>query len=75
MEHGTGERARRDPPLEAPARHVAPGGWRRAVIGFLAGLLAGVLLALVMPRDDGPRRRDLRLGEGDARSGAGPVRP
>lgn len=41
-------------------RYVAPGGWRRALIGFLIGLLAGGLVALLLPRDEGPRRRDLR---------------
>jgi hypothetical protein len=53
------ERAART--LEPPAeRHVAPGGWRRVLVGFLVGLLAGVLVALLLPRDEGPRRRDLR---------------
>jgi hypothetical protein len=37
-------------------RPVAPGGWRRAAIGFGIGLAAGVVVALVLPRDDGPRR-------------------
>jgi hypothetical protein len=41
-------------------RYVAPGGWRRALVGFLIGLLAGAIVALLLPRDDGPRRRDLR---------------
>jgi hypothetical protein len=41
-------------------RYVAPGGWRRALTGFLIGLLAGGVVALLLPRDDGPRRRDLR---------------
>jgi hypothetical protein len=43
-------------PVEAE-RPVAPGGWRRALIGFGIGVAAGVLVALVLPRDDGPRRR------------------
>jgi hypothetical protein len=48
-------------PGEAVAdRYVAPGGWRRALLGFLIGLLAGGVVALLLPRDDGPRRRDLR---------------
>jgi hypothetical protein len=48
-------------PGEAVAdRYVAPGGWRRAVLGFLIGLAAGGVVALLLPRDDGPRRRDLR---------------
>lgn len=41
-------------------RYIAPGGWRRALLGLLIGLLAGALVALLLPRDDGPRRRDLR---------------
>jgi hypothetical protein len=40
---------------------VVPGGWKRVLIGFLLGILAGALVALVMPRDDGPRRRSLVL--------------
>jgi hypothetical protein len=42
--------------LEPAARHVAAGGWRRAAVGLLVGAAAGVALALVLPRDDGPRR-------------------
>jgi hypothetical protein len=58
-----------DPPVEVREvvpgeavvdRYVAPGGWRRALTGFLIGLLAGGVVALLLPRDDGPRRRDLR---------------
>jgi hypothetical protein len=54
-----------DAPLEtsidvAPGRGhdrpVAAGGRRRLILGFLIGALIGVLLALVLPRDDGPRR-------------------
>lgn len=37
-------------------RHRAPGGWKRALIGFLLGVAAGVAVALILPRDDGPRR-------------------
>jgi hypothetical protein len=40
-------------------RPVAPGGWKRVVIGLLIGLAAGAAIALAMPRDDGPRRRSL----------------
>lgn len=40
----------------ATGRPVAPGGWRRMLVGFLIGTLAGALVALVLPRDDGPRR-------------------
>jgi hypothetical protein len=48
-------------PGEAVAdRYVAPGGWRRALLGFAIGVLAGAVVALLLPRDDGPRRRDLR---------------
>lgn len=38
------------------ARHRAPGGWKRALIGFLLGVAAGVAVALILPRDDGPHR-------------------
>lgn len=57
-----------------PARRVAPGGIRRLVVGFACGVAAGALVALVLPRDDGPRRRRLRLGgaaAGVAASGDG----
>lgn len=37
-------------------RPVAPGGWKRVLIGFAVGLAAGAVIALVLPRDDGPRR-------------------
>lgn len=43
-------------------RFRAPGGWRRALLGFLVGAAVGLAVALVLPRDDGPRRpppRDL----------------
>lgn len=43
--------------MEQLPRHVAPGGVGRMVIGFACGLVAGVIVALVLPRDDGPRRR------------------
>ena len=36
--------------------HVAPGGWRRIVAGFLVGAAVGAAVALVLPRDDGPIR-------------------
>jgi hypothetical protein len=42
--------------LEPASRHVAAGGWRRAVVGLVVGLAAGALVALVVPRDEGPRR-------------------
>ncbi|MGH3443331.1 MAG: hypothetical protein ACRDUY_15070 [Nitriliruptorales bacterium] len=35
-------------------RIVAPGGWRRMLVGFALGTLAGALAGLVLPRD---RRR------------------
>ncbi len=47
--------------VEEVPRHVAPGGVGRMVIGFACGLVAGAIVALVLPRDDGPRRRSLRL--------------
>lgn len=37
-------------------RIVAHGGWRRALIGFALGAVAGAVAALVAPRDEGPRR-------------------
>ena len=40
----------------SPTRPIAPGGWKRVLIGFAVGLAAGALIALVLPRDDGPRR-------------------
>lgn len=61
-----------DEPLRTPERHVAAGGWRRAAIGFLVGLLAGAAVALVLPRDDGPRRRVLLVDEGTVPPGARP---
>lgn len=47
--------------MEELPRHVAPGGVGRMVIGFACGLVAGAIVALVLPRDDGPRRRSSRL--------------
>lgn len=43
--------------FEHEARRIAAGGWKRGVIGFAIGALAGVAAALVLPRDEGPRRR------------------
>jgi hypothetical protein len=43
-------------------RYVATGGWRRALIGLAVGVAAGAVIALVLPRDEGPRRRDLVAG-------------
>jgi hypothetical protein len=43
-------------PVEPATRHVAAGGWRRAVVGLVVGAIAGAAVALVVPRDDGPRR-------------------
>lgn len=45
-----------DGPSTSPERPVAPGGWKRVLIGFAIGLAAGALVALVLPRSDGPRR-------------------
>ncbi|MBW3577252.1 MAG: hypothetical protein KY462_05850 [Actinobacteria bacterium] len=42
-----------EPPLR---RYVAPGGWRRAITGFVLGAAVGALIGLVLPRDEGPRR-------------------
>jgi hypothetical protein len=42
--------------LDPAGRHLAAGGWRRAAVGFAVGALAGVVVALVVPRDEGPRR-------------------
>jgi hypothetical protein len=47
--------------VEDAPRHVAPGGVKRLVIGFVCGLAAGALIALVLPRDDGPRRQSLSI--------------
>lgn len=43
-------------PVRSGGRPVAAGGWRRIVLGLLLGFLVGALIALVLPRDDGPRR-------------------
>lgn len=32
-------------------RPVAPGGWRRGVIGLVVGIIAGVLVAMLEPRE------------------------
>ncbi|MDX1658998.1 MAG: hypothetical protein R3343_09280 [Nitriliruptorales bacterium] len=42
--------------FEQEARRIAAGGWRRAAIGFGLGAAVGFLAALVVPRDEGPRR-------------------
>ncbi|MFU8839530.1 MAG: hypothetical protein ACNA8R_02280 [Nitriliruptoraceae bacterium] len=39
-----------------PTHHVAPGGWRRILAGFLVGAAVGAAIALLLPRDDGPVR-------------------
>ncbi len=46
--------------FEHEARRIAAGGWRRAAIGFLIGAAAGLAAALVLPRDEGPRRQVTR---------------
>lgn len=48
--------------FEREARRIAAGGWKRGLIGFAIGALAGVAAALMLPRDEGPRRR---LGPAD----------
>ena len=44
----------------------APGGWKRVLLGLAVGLVAGAVLALLLPRD---RRhdddREWLLGSGD----------
>lgn len=40
---------------------LAPGGWRRVLIGFLLGALAGAAVGLVLPRDD-EQHRPVRHG-------------
>ncbi len=32
-------------------RHVAAGGWRRALVGLAIGVAAGIVVALVLPRE------------------------
>lgn len=55
---------------EPPSRRlVAPGGWRRALVAFGLGALAGALVALVAPREEGPRRSAPLTG--DAGNGRG----
>lgn len=34
---------------------VAPGGWRRGVVGLVVGLLAGAAIALLEPRESSGR--------------------
>lgn len=34
-----------------PVRHVAAGGWRRALVGLVLGVLAGAAIGLLVPRD------------------------
>ncbi len=45
-QHGT------NPADEDDRTWVAPGGWRRVVAGFAVGAVAGILLGLVLPRND-----------------------
>lgn len=40
---------------------VIPGGWKRAALGVALGIGAGAAISLILPRDDGPRRRSLTL--------------
>jgi hypothetical protein len=48
------------PTGEAPAHHVAAGGWRRVLAGFLVGAAVGAAIGLILPRDDGPVRPGTR---------------
>ena len=41
-----------DTDADTVPRPVAPGGWKRALIGFAVGLAAGAVIALVLPRND-----------------------
>ena len=47
-------------PVVTVARAVAPGGWRRAVVGFAVGVFAGALAAVSLPDDPVPDRRTRR---------------
>jgi hypothetical protein len=38
-------------PVSDPARRVAPGGWRRGLVGVALGVVAGALVSSVVPRD------------------------
>ena len=35
---------------------AGPSGWLRIVLALAVGVVAGALIALLLPRDDGPRR-------------------
>lgn len=43
---------------------VVPGGWRRAVIGLVLGAVAGMVIGLLLPRDE-ERRWDPGPAPGD----------
>lgn len=46
----------------------APGGWKRVLLGLAVGLVAGAVLALLLPRDRRPagaRAEDWLFGSGD----------
>lgn len=46
----------------------APGGWKRVLLGLAVGLVAGAVLALLLPRDrrhDENREAEWALGSGD----------
>ncbi len=45
----------------------APGGWKRVLLGLAVGLVAGAVLALLLPRERG--RHDVREDEWLAGSG------
>ena len=42
------------PGRTASGRHVAPGGWRRSVVGVLVGVVAGALALVTMRSTDDP---------------------
>lgn len=37
-------------------RVISPGGWRRVLVAFVLGAAVGAVVALVTPREGGPRR-------------------
>lgn len=43
-------------PVVVEVATPGPSGWRRVLIATILGVLAGTLVALLLPRDDGPKR-------------------
>ena len=55
---GTGRDGEMEDDVEnAGIDQVVPGGWRRAVMGLAIGVVAGLAIGLVLPRDEAPRPR------------------